>query len=116
MDKKQGHILVIISCAAFWVGSMVWTIINEPEIYYKPLAVMIFCSLFLIKEYAIKQGRFIYVSHWFFFILSITNVVKELFFKPMQFSVNDYIFPFIAFAIAYFKFKKYHSILEKHSK
>lgn len=92
---------------------MVWSFVNEPWLYFKPLAVMVMLLLLLAKHYAVKQGAFIYAATWFFFILSVSNVIKELFFDPLQVTVNDFVFAGLALLVAYYKFKNHSQALEK---
>lgn len=84
--------LIIISGIAFTIGNVLWDKfgIDEPKLFFVPLAVFI-ASLLSYAMSKLEKGITRLLVQYLF-ILSLGNIVKQLFYSEQIKQINDYIF------------------------
>jgi hypothetical protein len=98
MNKRFLHIAGLFSCFCFLVGNILFDVLDTPlhpadyRLYYIPLSVMIFVLVALAKDYAKKESHVVFIFWWFFFWLSVGQMVKFAIFNPYIQMVSDYLF------------------------
>lgn len=98
MNTRFLHICGLVSCALFLIGNIAFDILDKPEspadyrIYYIPLSLMVFILILMAKDYAKKESKAVFILWWFFFWLSIGQIVKFIIFNPFIQMVSDYLF------------------------
>jgi hypothetical protein len=98
--------VVIISGIAFTIGNIIWPLFNEPKIFYIPLAIFISSMLWEIKS-KISNSKCLYVLTDYLLLLSLGNIVKQVFYSDNIAQINDYFWGGLVTVRLLFKLKKH---------
>lgn len=136
MNVRFLNIIGLLSCWLFLIGNITFDILehlqagfyakqaammdkaigllNEQPIatkdysnwYFIPQAIMIMCLLIMCNDFTKKEVKKIRVQWYFFTLLSVSNVVKNIVLNPINFAVNEYIVLAICITITFLKHRK----------
>lgn len=85
---------IIISGFGFTIGNVIWDKfgINEPKLFYVPLAVFLLLMILYIKKSVSEREK---ITHFFLtslVLLAAGNLIKQLFYTENIKQLNDYLF------------------------
>lgn len=111
------HKLAQLSCLSYLIGNIVYDNLDTPDSpanpnwYFMPLMVMISALLLLClqssKEKTAVQSFFTQRVWIFFFVLSLSQIVKNFLYNPLITTVNDYGFLVVALIFSFAHFLKH---------
>lgn len=87
---------MIIFGVLFTAGNIVWPFFNEPKLFYVPLAIFISIMLRYILSTLAERSYPVRMLVLYLFILSCSNVVKQVLYTDKIKQINDYFFGAVA--------------------
>jgi hypothetical protein len=89
IQKYKVHALLVCGFA-FVIGNVTWPLFNEYRVFYVPLSLFLFFILWQVDSPA-KITKLQRYCIKYFVALSLSNIVKQIWYNPTIDQINDYI-------------------------
>lgn len=122
MNTRFLNIIGLLSCWCFLIGNIIFDMLEAKQShlyveqpleikdysswYFIPQALMIMCLLIICNDFAKKEVKKIRMQWYFFTLLSVSNVVKNIVLNPINFAINEYIILAVCILITFLKHRK----------
>jgi len=119
MNPNFKNIVALVTCWIFLAGNIAYDLFDKNIIhcddslakdysywYFAPQSIMVFALIWVGKDLAERQRRRIKAQWFFFYVLALGDVVKNILFNPVNFSVAEYWYFIVAVSVTLMKF--YH--------
>jgi len=85
-------ILIIITGILATLGNAFWDQFNEPKLFWIPFSVFIMLLMYEVCAKSIKENKIKKYFLTYLLLLSMGNVVKQVFYNEKMRQWNDYVF------------------------